>query len=110
MINAKRTAASLLVSIVIASVAANLFAQGESKGSGAFNPKDLDNLEMFLESVKGLAIATNTSRQAYESTGENTVLEEVWSDKRRFPHGTVRWWLDQVTLQKRQEDQTKPHV
>jgi hypothetical protein len=22
-------------------------------------------------------------------------LEEVWSDKRRFPHGTIRWWLDQ---------------
>lgn len=63
--------------------------------SADFNPKDLDNLEMFLESVQGLAVATNTSPKAYESTGENTVLEEIWSDKDRFPHGTVRWWLDQ---------------
>ncbi len=60
-----------------------------------FNPKDRDNLEMFLESVKGLAVATNTSQKAYDRTGENTVLEDVWSDKNRFPHGTVRWWLDQ---------------
>ena len=67
----------------------------ESAGSDEFNPKDLDNLEMFLESVKGLAVATNTSQEAYGKTGENTVLEEVWSDKDRFPHGTVRWWLDQ---------------
>ena len=63
--------------------------------SGAFNPKDLDHLEMFLESVKGLALATNTSRVAYEKTAENTPLNLLWSDQRRFPHGTVRWWLDQ---------------
>lgn len=56
-----------------------------------FNPKDLDNLEMFLESVNGLAVATNTSQDAYESTGENTPLDLLWSDKDRFPHGTVRW-------------------
>ena len=67
----------------------------ESAGSGEFSPKDLDNLEMFLESVKGLAVATNTSQEAYAGTGENTVLGEVWTDKERFPHGTVRWWLDQ---------------
>lgn len=85
----------IAASILVAAIGAKLLAQDESKGSGAFNPKDLDNLEMFLESVKGLAFATNTSQQAYETTGENTVLEEVWSDKRRFPHGTVRWWLDQ---------------
>jgi len=81
--------------VVLSAIAANLFAQGEPEGSEAFNPKDLDNLEMFLESVKGLAIATSTSEQAYEKTGENTFLEDIWSDKRRFPHGTVRWWLDQ---------------
>lgn len=63
--------------------------------SDDFNPRDLDNLEMFLESVKGLAVATNTSQLAYDSTDENTILEEVWSDKNRFPHGSVRWWLDQ---------------
>ena len=67
----------------------------ESLSAGKFNPKDLDNLEMFLESVKGLAIATNISPKAYASTGENTLLKELWSDQDRFPHGTVRWWLDQ---------------
>lgn len=67
----------------------------ESADSDGFNPKDLDNLEMFLESVRGVAVATNTSQWAYDRTGENTVLENVWSDKDRFPHGTVRWWLDQ---------------
>lgn len=67
----------------------------ESADSDEFNPKDLDNLEMFLESVRGVAVATNTSQWAYDRTGENTVLENVWSDKDRFPHGTVRWWLDQ---------------
>lgn len=66
----------------------------------AFNPKDLDNLEMFLESINdGLAIATNTSAAAYEATGENTPLDEIWSDKARFPHGTVRWWKDQSPYQ-----------
>ena len=60
-----------------------------------FNPKDLDNLEMFLESVKGLAIATNTSKEAYEKTAENTPLDKLWSDQERFPQGTIRWWWDQ---------------
>ena len=82
-------------SFIVIAICANLQAHDGADGSGEFNPKDLDNLEMFLESVKGLAIASNTSEQAYEKTGENTVLEEVWSDKRRFPHGTIRWWLDQ---------------
>jgi len=81
--------------VFVSAIAANLLAQDNAKIPQAFNPKDLDNLEMFLESVRGLAIATNTSKQAYQKTGENTVLDEVWSDKRRFPHGTIRWWLDQ---------------
>lgn len=84
-------AAALLVAVI----GAGSTAQDDSGEKGSFNPKDLDNLEMFLESVKGLAVATNTSQQAYDRTGENTALEEVWSDKDRFPHGTVRWWLDQ---------------
>lgn len=86
---------SIAVSILVATIGARLPAQDASKESVTFSPKDLDNLEMFLESVKGLAVATNTSQRAYDATGENTVLEAVWSDKRRFPHGTVRWWLDQ---------------
>ncbi len=81
--------------VIVSAIAANLLALDNAKGSEAFNPKDLDNLEMFLESVRGLAVATNTSQEAYEGTGENTVLEEVWSDKERFLNGTVRWWLDQ---------------
>ena len=64
-----------------------------------FNPKDLDGLEMFLESVTGVAVATNTSAEAYRATGENTPLEMVWSDHERFPHGSVRWWLDQSDYQ-----------
>ncbi|MDG1894355.1 MAG: hypothetical protein P8J37_05565 [Fuerstiella sp.] len=83
------------VSILMASIGGRLLAQDDSTKSGKFNPQDLDHPEIFLESVKGLAVATNTSNRAYETTGENTVLEEVWSDNQRFPHGTVRWWLDQ---------------
>ena len=85
----------LAASLVVSAIVAGLLAQDASKESRAFNPKDLDNLEMFLESVKGLAVATNTSEKAYEATGENTVLKDLWSDKSRFPHGTVRWWQDQ---------------
>ncbi len=64
-----------------------------------FNPKDLDNLEMFLESVSGLAIASNPSQEAYKATAENTPLEMLWSDQERFPDGTVRWWWDQSPYQ-----------
>lgn len=85
----------IVVTISVTTIGTDLLAQDKSNRRGAFNPKDLDNLEMFLESVKGLAIATNNSKQAYEATGENTVLDELWSDKCRFPQGTVRWWLDQ---------------
>lgn len=85
----------IAAAILIAAIGAGSLAQDDSQEKATFNPKDLNNVEMFLESVKGLAVATNTSQLAYDKTGENTVLEEVWSDKRRFPHGTVRWWLDQ---------------
>ncbi|MHC4716083.1 MAG: hypothetical protein ACYS5V_03880 [Planctomycetota bacterium] len=60
-----------------------------------FNPKDLDNLKFFIESVRGIVIATNTSERAYNNTGELTPTERVWSDQKRFPQGTVRWWWDQ---------------
>lgn len=60
-----------------------------------FNPKDLDNLEFFIESVKGLVVATNTSDEAYQNTGELTPTDKVWTDAKRFPNGTIRWWLDQ---------------
>jgi hypothetical protein len=81
--------------IVVSVIHTDLLAQDYSEPAETFNPQDLDNLEMFLESVKGLAIATNISQDAYQATGENTPLDKLWSDKRRFPHGTVRWWLDQ---------------
>ena len=87
----RMVAAAIIVSVIHA----DLLAQDKSEHAETFNPKDLDNLEMFLESVKGLAIATNISQDAYQATGENTPLDKLWSDKRRFPHGTVRWWLDQ---------------
>ena len=83
------------MSILVAAIETGPMAADDRGEKKAFNPKDLDNLEMFLESVNGLAVATNTSQSAYDRTGENTVLKEVWSDKQRFPHGTVRWWLDQ---------------
>ena len=70
-------------------------APGEKAAGKKFNPKDLDNLEFFIESVRGMVIATNTSQRAYNSTGELTPTEMVWSDQKRFPHGTVRWWWDQ---------------
>jgi hypothetical protein len=85
----------IAAAIMLATIRSDLLAQDKPDRAGSFNPKDLDNLEMFLESVKGLAIATNTSQSAYQATGENTTLDKLWSDKRRFPHGTVRWWLDQ---------------
>lgn len=87
-----RLVAALILVAVIGSAPS---AQDNSNDQQTFHPKDPGHLEMFLESVKGLAVATNTSQQAYDNTGENTVLAEVWSDQRRFPHGTVRWWLDQ---------------
>lgn len=74
-------------------------AQNSVVNRPAFNPKDLDNLEMFLESVTGLAVATNNSREAYDATAENTPLDMVWNDEARFPHGTVRWWQDQSPYQ-----------
>lgn len=83
------------MALLLAAIGAASPGQDDSVETSSFNPKDLDNLEMFLESVRGLAIATNTSQEAYDRTGENTVLEEVWSDEKRFPHGTVRWWQDQ---------------
>lgn len=85
----------MTASILAAAIGGTLLAQNDPGKSDRFNPKDLDNLEMFLESVKGLAVATNTSQQAYQKTSENTALDAVWSDRQRFPHGTVRWWLDQ---------------
>ena len=87
-----RLLSAFLLLVAIGAASPN---QDDSKETKPFNPKDLDNLEMFLESVKGLAVATNTSQEAYDRTGENTVLEEVWSDKDRVPHGTIRWWQDQ---------------
>lgn len=60
-----------------------------------FNPKDIDKLKFFIESVTGMVIATNTSEEAYNNTRENTPTEKVWTDQKRFPHGTVRWWQDQ---------------
>lgn len=83
-------AATILTAFHATPMAQNVTAQREK-----FHPTDLDNLEMFLESVTGLAVATNHSQEAYESTAENTPLENLWSDAKRFPHGTVRWWLDQ---------------
>ena len=85
--------------MVVATSATDLSAIDPPGDPEKFNPRDLDNLEMFLESVKGLAVATNNSPQAYAKTGENTVLDQLWSDGGRFPHGTVRWWLDQSSYQ-----------
>lgn len=73
-----------------------------------FNPKDLDNLEFFIESVNGMVIAKNTSPEAYDQTGELTPTELVWSDGRRFPHGTVRWWWDQSPKGKPSRRKNKP--
>jgi hypothetical protein len=64
----RMVAAAIIVSVIHA----DLLAQDTSEHAKTFNPKDLDNLEMFLESVKGLAIATNISQDAYQATGENT--------------------------------------
>lgn len=85
----------IVAMIVVGTITANLASQELSDEPDDFSPRELDNLEMFLESVKGLAVAANTSPQAYEKTGENTALEDVWTDERRFSDGTVRWWLDQ---------------
>ena len=74
-----------------------------------FNPKDLDNLEFFVESVKGLALAKNDSEDAYNNTRENTPLEKLWSDQKRFPHGTVRWWLDQSPYVRSKKKRQRPN-
>ena len=65
------------------------------KPAKKFNPKDLDNLKFFIESVRGIVVASNTSEEAYNHTGELTPTEGVWSNQERFPNGTVRWWEDQ---------------
>ncbi len=85
--------------VLLVAFQTTILAQKKSGDPEEFNPKDLDNLEMFLESVTGLALATNHTREAYELTGENTPLENLWSDVDRFPHGTVRWWQDQSPYQ-----------
>ena len=74
-----------------------------------FNPKDLDHLEFFVESVKGLALAKNSSDEAYNNTGENTPLDKLWSNQDRFPHGTVRWWLDQSPYVRSREKRQRPN-
>jgi hypothetical protein len=71
-------------------------------------PKDLDNLEFFIESVNGIVIAKNTSEEAYHQTGELTPTEMVWSDQQRFPHGTIRWWWDQSPKGKPSRRKNKP--
>ena len=60
-----------------------------------FNPKDIDQLLMFVESVRGMSVATNDSADVYRLNTELVGIEKVWSDQQRFPHGTVRWWEDQ---------------
>ncbi|MDP6555174.1 MAG: hypothetical protein QGG71_10960 [Pirellulaceae bacterium] len=73
-----------------------------------FHPKDLGHLEFFIESVQGMIVAANASAEAYESTGELTPTELVWSDQQRFPHGTVRWWWDQSPQGKPTKRKNKP--
>ncbi len=60
-----------------------------------FNPKDLDHLVFFVESVRGMVVTTNNTQQAYDATNEFTSIKDLWSDQKRFPKGTVRWWKDQ---------------
>lgn len=60
-----------------------------------FNPRDLDHLAFFVESVRGMQIATSSSMESLRRQGELTPLEECWADRDRFPHGTIRRWEDQ---------------
>ena len=88
---------------------AGALASPETGNPDDFNPKDLDNLEFFVESVKGLALAKNDSEDAYNNTRENTPLDKIWSDRKRFPHGTVRWWLDQSPYVRSKEKRQRPN-
>ncbi len=71
--------------------------------SQAFNPKDLDHLEFFVESIRGLAVTTNNSQEAYEAQNEFTRLEMCFADTARFPHGCIRWWEDQSPYRRTKE-------
>ena len=62
----------LAAAIIVSVIHTDLLAQDNPEPAETFKPQDLDDLEMFLESVKGLAVATSISQDAYQATGENT--------------------------------------
>ncbi len=96
----------LALSLIVAMVAlqpgcqpqGELSAKAASEPKIAFNPKDVNHLEFFVESVRGIVLATNTSEEARRNTRELTPNHLVWTDHERFPHGTVRWWEDQSPM------------
>jgi hypothetical protein len=79
-----------------------------AEDASEFYPTDLEHLEFFIESVQGMVLASNTSQDAYDNTGELTPTKMVWSDQQRFPHGTVRWWWDQSPQGKPTKRKNKP--
>ena len=104
---AKRLGQTCAHALLLQSAAMLAFADTAAE-TETFNPKDLDNLEFFIESVNGIVIAKNTSEEAYHQTGELTPTEMVWSDQQRFPHGTIRWWWDQSPKGKPSRRKNKP--
>jgi hypothetical protein len=71
-----------------------------------FHPSSLPDVVLFVESVKGMEVTTNDSPDIYHLNTELVPLEKCWSDQKRFPQGTVRWWFDQSGYQ-RPEQQLK---
>ena len=65
-----------------------------------FHPSQLSDIIMFVESIRGMEVTTSNAPEIYNLNTELVPLEKCWSDQERFPHGTVRWWLDQSGYQR----------
>jgi|GEM_PF-1531295 len=75
-----------------------------------FHPRDLSEKVIFVESIQGMEVTTNDSPDIYDLNTELVPLEKCWSDQKRFPFGTVRWWFDQSGYQRpEQQLNRKPY-
>ena len=65
-------------------------------GSG-FHPTDLSSVDFFVESRRGLSIAT-CNTQACRDAGDNVPLAQQFCDTDTFPNGCIRRWEDQSSF------------
>ncbi|MDC0273875.1 hypothetical protein OAK91_03990 [Planctomycetaceae bacterium] len=65
-----------------------------------FHPSSLAEIVLFVESINGMEVTTSDSPDIYNLNTELVPLEKCWSDQKRFPQGTIRWWFDQSGYQR----------